>query len=112
MWFDPARLPSRRPGARCPTHGQSRIGFRVTARRRCSPAPPWLVSAATGGWHAVRNAPARHRGFVASWQIASQGCAALFAGLFATVLTLGLYMPAKIEYKCAKVPTEEGSTED
>ena len=30
----------------------------------------------------------------------------------ATVLTLGLWMPAKIEYKCAKVPTEEGSTED
>ena len=30
----------------------------------------------------------------------------------ATVLTLGLWMPAKLEYKCAKVPTEEGSTED
>ena len=25
-------------------------------------------------------APPEHRGFVASWQIASQGCAALFAG--------------------------------
>ena len=25
----------------------------------------------------------------------------------ATVLTLGLYMPTRIEYKCAKVPTEE-----
>lgn len=32
-------------------------------------------------------APERHRGFVASWQIASQGCAALFAGLIASVLT-------------------------
>ena len=30
----------------------------------------------------------------------------------ATVLTLGLYMPAKIEYRCAKVPTVEGSTEE
>ena len=29
-----------------------------------------------------------------------------------TVLTLGLWMPAKIEYRCAKRPTEEGSTED
>ncbi len=36
----------------------------------------------------IEAAPARHRGFVTSWQIASQGCAALFAGLFATVLTL------------------------
>ncbi|MCP1560093.1 UNVERIFIED_ORG: MFS family permease [Methylobacterium sp. SuP10 SLI 274] len=34
----------------------------------------------------IEAAPARHRGFVASWQIASQGCAALFA----TVLTLVL----------------------
>ncbi|TNC14429.1 MFS transporter [Methylobacterium terricola] len=33
-------------------------------------------------------APARHRGFVTSWQIASQGCAALFAGLLATALAL------------------------
>ena len=31
-------------------------------------------------------APDRQRGFVASWQIASQGCAALFAGLAATAL--------------------------
>lgn len=36
----------------------------------------------------IKAAPARHRGFVTSWQIASQGCAALFAGLFATVLTV------------------------
>ena len=35
----------------------------------------------------------------------------LFQAL-ATVLTLGLYMPTKIEYKCAKVPTTEGSTDD
>ncbi len=33
-------------------------------------------------------APPRHRGFVASWQIASQGCAALFAGIVATGLTI------------------------
>lgn len=31
-------------------------------------------------------APPAQRGFVASWQIASQGCAALFAGLAATLL--------------------------
>jgi hypothetical protein len=30
----------------------------------------------------------------------------------ATVLTLGLYLPAKIEYRCAKKPTEEGSTDE
>ncbi len=35
-------------------------------------------------------APPRHRGFVASWQIASQGCAALFAGLISTVLALSV----------------------
>jgi MFS family permease len=33
-------------------------------------------------------APKAHRGFIASWQIASQGCAALFAGLVASALTL------------------------
>jgi MFS family permease len=33
-------------------------------------------------------APPDHRGFVASWQIASQGCAALFAGLIASLLVL------------------------
>jgi len=32
-------------------------------------------------------APGQLRGFVASWQIASQGCAALIAGLVASVLT-------------------------
>jgi MFS family permease len=32
-------------------------------------------------------APPGHRGFVASWQIASQGCAALFSGLIASALT-------------------------
>ena len=36
----------------------------------------------------VEAAPPERRGFVASWQIASQGCAALVAGLMATVLTL------------------------
>ncbi len=35
-------------------------------------------------------APPQHRGFVASWQIASQGCAALFAGVIATVLALAV----------------------
>ena len=36
----------------------------------------------------------------------------LFAGHVegVTVLTLGLFAPARIEYRCAKVPTEEGST--
>ncbi len=38
----------------------------------------------------VEAAPPESRGFVASWQIASQGCAALFAGVFATGLTLVL----------------------
>ena len=33
-------------------------------------------------------APKERRGFIASWQIASQGCAALFAGLVASGLTL------------------------
>lgn len=33
-------------------------------------------------------APQGRRGFIASWQIASQGCAALFAGLVASALTL------------------------
>ena len=33
-------------------------------------------------------APPAHRGFVASWQIASQGCAALVAGLVASALAL------------------------
>ncbi len=32
-------------------------------------------------------APPPRRGFIASWQIASQGCAALFAGLFAFLIT-------------------------
>ena len=35
-------------------------------------------------------APPRRRGFIASWQIASQGCAALFAGLVASALTLAV----------------------
>ena len=30
----------------------------------------------------------------------------------ATVLTLGLWMPSRIEYRCAKVPTAVGSTDD
>ena len=29
----------------------------------------------------------------------------------ATVLTLGLWMPIRIEYRCAKVPTPVGSTD-
>ena len=33
-------------------------------------------------------APPAQRGFITSWQISSQGCAALFAGLFASALTL------------------------
>ena len=33
-------------------------------------------------------APPFQRGFIASWQIASQGCAALFAGVIATLLSL------------------------
>ena len=43
-------------------------------------------------------APPKHRGFVASWQIASQGCAALFAGLVATVLTIVLGEAAMAEW--------------
>lgn len=30
----------------------------------------------------------------------------------ATVLTLGLWMPIRIEYRCAKVPTAVGSTDE
>lgn len=43
-------------------------------------------------------APPQRRGFVASWQIASQGCAALFAGLVATLLTLVLGEAAMAEW--------------
>ncbi|WP_375463572.1 MFS transporter [uncultured Methylobacterium sp.] len=43
-------------------------------------------------------APAEHRGFVASWQIASQGCAALFAGLIASALTLAVGEAAMAEW--------------
>jgi MFS family permease len=43
-------------------------------------------------------APPGHRGFVASWQIASQGCAALFAGLFASALTFIFGGPAMNEW--------------
>lgn len=35
-----------------------------------------------------------------------------FGEALATVLTLGLVAPARIEYRCAKVPTAEGSTGD
>jgi MFS family permease len=35
-------------------------------------------------------APPKHRGFVASWQIASQGCAALFAGVVSTILAFAV----------------------
>ena len=34
------------------------------------------------------------------------------AQALATVLTLGLWMPTRIEYRCAKAPTAEGSTGD
>ena len=43
-------------------------------------------------------APPKHRGFVASWQIASQGCAALFAGIVATALTFFLGEAAMAEW--------------
>lgn len=43
-------------------------------------------------------APPARRGFVASWQIASQGCAALFAGLVATLLTVVLGEAAMAEW--------------
>ena len=43
-------------------------------------------------------APPKHRGFVASWQIASQGCAALFAGVVATALTFFLGEAAMAEW--------------
>ena len=35
-----------------------------------------------------------------------------FAEALATVVTLGLWAPARLEYRCAKIPTEEGSTDD
>ena len=35
-------------------------------------------------------APKERRGFIASWQIASQGCAALFAGVVASALTFAV----------------------
>jgi MFS family permease len=35
-------------------------------------------------------APLHRRGFITSWQIASQGCAALFSGLLATALRFGI----------------------
>jgi hypothetical protein len=34
-----------------------------------------------------------------------------FAEALATVVTLGLWAPARIEYRCAKTPTEEGTTD-
>lgn len=43
-------------------------------------------------------APPKHRGFVTSWQIASQGCAALFAGLLATALALTIGDAAMAEW--------------
>ena len=33
-----------------------------------------------------------------------------FAQSLATVLTLGIWSPTRIEYRCAKAPVEEGST--
>jgi MFS family permease len=43
-------------------------------------------------------APPDRRGFVTSWQIASQGCAALFAGLVATTLALTVGDSAMAEW--------------
>ncbi|GEP11939.1 MFS transporter [Methylobacterium gnaphalii] len=43
-------------------------------------------------------APPNHRGFVASWQIASQGCAALIAGIVASILTLAVGDHAMAEW--------------
>lgn len=43
-------------------------------------------------------APPKQRGFVASWQIASQGCAALIAGVAATLLTLTVGDQAMAEW--------------
>ncbi|GEO99374.1 MFS transporter [Methylobacterium haplocladii] len=43
-------------------------------------------------------APPKQRGFVASWQIASQGCAALIAGIVASVLTLAVGDHAMAEW--------------
>lgn len=43
-------------------------------------------------------APPKQRGFVASWQIASQGCAALIAGVVATLLTLAVGDRAMAEW--------------
>ncbi|GLS43447.1 MFS transporter [Methylobacterium brachythecii] len=43
-------------------------------------------------------APPDHRGFIASWQIASQGCAALIAGIVASVLTLAVGDHAMAEW--------------
>ena len=43
-------------------------------------------------------APPPRRGFIASWQIASQGCAALFAGVIATVLALAIGSGAMHEW--------------
>ena len=35
-----------------------------------------------------------------------------FGQSLATVLTLGFYQPATIEYFCAKIPSDEGSTDE
>ena len=43
-------------------------------------------------------APQDHRGFVASWQIASQGCAALFAGVLAKILVIVIGEAAMAEW--------------
>jgi MFS family permease len=43
-------------------------------------------------------APPDHRAFVTSWQIASQGCAALFSGLVASALTFAIGEQAMAEW--------------
>ena len=43
-------------------------------------------------------APPAHRGFIASWQIASQGCAALFAGIVASALAFVVGEPAMADW--------------
>lgn len=43
-------------------------------------------------------APPAHRGFITSWQISSQGCAALFSGLVASALTFTIGEQAMSEW--------------
>ncbi|WP_298954317.1 MFS transporter [uncultured Methylobacterium sp.] len=85
--------------AACPTHAQiggwaqaivvaGRLIQGLALGGEVGPSTAYLIEAA----------PPARRGFVASWQIASQGCAALFAGLFASVLTLVVGEAAMAEW--------------